>query len=134
MNNYHNKARIGIISLDQYKKRTIAIAKGEYKPKKNEPKIWFTSIKSLANVLSEENQLLLKLIIENKPQSVSELEELTGHKRKANNILRTLRKMEHYGLVKLVKSANKTHKGRAPLIPKTLYDEFDVEFSLQQLC
>jgi predicted transcriptional regulator len=134
MNSYHNKAKIGIISLEQYKQRTIAIAKGEYKPRKDEPKIWFTSIKSLANVLSEENQHLLKLIIENEPQSVSELEELTGHKRKANNILRTLRKMEHYGLVKLVAGSNKIHRGRAPLIPTALYDEFDVEFSLQDVC
>lgn len=133
MNGSHNKARIGIISLEQYKLRTIAIARGEYKPQKDEPKIWFTSIKSLANVLSEENQYLLKLIIENEPQSVSELEELTGHKRKANNILRTLRKMEHYGLVKLVEGSSKIHRGRAPLIPQALYDEFDVEFSLQRV-
>ena len=94
-----NKARIGIMSLEQYKQRTIAIAKGIYKPKKDEPKIWFTSMKSLAHVLSEDNQLLLKLIIENEPKSVSDLEALTGYKRKANNILRTLRTMEQYGLV-----------------------------------
>lgn len=129
-----NKARIGIMSLEQYKQRTIAIAKGVYKPKKNEPKIWFTSMKSLAHVLSEDNQLLLKLIIENKPNSVSDLEVLTGYKRKANNILRTLRTMERYGLVRLETSPNKIHRGRAPLMPKALYDEFDVEFSLQQVC
>lgn len=129
-----NKAKIGIMSLEQYKHRTIAIAKGIYKPKKNEPKIWFTSMKSLANVLSEENQHLLKLIIENEPQSVSDLEALTGYKRKANNILRTLRTMEQYGLVKLEESPNERHRGRAPLVPKALYDEFDVEFSLQKVC
>lgn len=129
-----NKARIGIMTLEQYKKRTIAIAKGLYKPKKDEPKIWFTSIKSLAHVLSEDNQRLLKLIIENEPKSVSDLEALTGYKRRANNILRTLRTMEQYGLVKLEASSNKVHKGRAPLVPKALYDEFDVEFSLQQVC
>lgn len=127
-------AKIGIMSLEQYKKRTIAIAKGDYKPRKGEPKIWFTSIKSLANVLSEENQLLLKLIIEEEPQSVSELETLTGHKRKANNILRTLRKMEQYGLVQLVKSSNNVHRGRAPLVPKALYDKFDIEFTVQTAC
>lgn len=129
-----NKARIGIMSLEQYKQRTIAIAKGIYKPKKDEPKIWFTSMKSLAHVLSEDNQLLLKLIIENNPKSVSDLEALTGFKRKANNILRTLRTMEQYGLVKLEESPNKIHRGRAPLMPKALYDKFDVEFSLQQVC
>jgi predicted transcriptional regulator len=129
-----NKARIGIMSLEHYKQRTIAIAKGIYKPKKDEPKIWFTSMKSLAHVLSEDNQLLLKLIIENEPKSVSDLEALTGYKRKANNILRTLRTMEQYGLVTLEASPNKIHRGRAPLMPKALYDEFDVEFSLQQVC
>jgi predicted transcriptional regulator len=50
------------------KKRTIAIAKGTYKPKKDEPKIWFESIKSLSQVLSNENQELLKIIIECKPK------------------------------------------------------------------
>ena len=33
-----NKILIGIISREDYMKRTIAIAKGEYKPKHNEPK------------------------------------------------------------------------------------------------
>ncbi|MBA2710104.1 MAG: transcriptional regulator [Tatlockia sp.] len=131
MSKVHKKAYIGIMPLEQYKERTIAIAKGKYRPQNNEPKIWFTSMKSLANVLSEENQQLLKLIIEQKPQSVSELEELTGHKRKANNILRTLRKMEQYGLVQLVEN-NKPHRGRTPLIPKALFDEFSIQFSIAQ--
>lgn len=129
MSQLHKKAYIGIMPFNQYKERTIAIAKGEYQPKNNEPKIWFTSMKSLANVLSEENQQLLKLIIEQGPQSVSELEELTGHKRKANNILRTLRKMEQYGLVQLVED-KKPHRGRSPLIPKALFDEFTIQLSI----
>lgn len=122
------KARIGIMSLDDYKKRTIDIAKGLYKPKKNEPKIWFTSMKSLANVLSEENQQLLKLIIDQKPQSISDLEEFSG--RKANNILRTLRKMEQYGLVKLTEAKEKHNPGRNPVVPQALYDGFDIVLSL----
>jgi len=127
MNKPHSIARIGVMPLADFKKYTIAIAKGEYKPGKNEPKIWFTSIKSVAQVLSEENRHLLKLIIEQKPQSVSELEPLTG--RKANNLLRTLRVMEHYGLVALDKSTEK-RKGRSPLIPKALYDTVDIKLSL----
>src|SRR5471030_699710 len=95
----HKVVKVGIMSFDDFKKRTIAIAKGEYKPKKNEPKIWFSSIKSLANVLSEENQELLKLIVETHPTSIKDLENITG--RKANNLLRTLRTMESYGFVKL---------------------------------
>lgn len=41
---------VGIMSKADYIKRTIAIAKGEYKPKINEPKVWFESIKSLTQV------------------------------------------------------------------------------------
>ena len=36
--------KFGAISREDYKKRTIAIARGEYKPKKNEPKVWFESV------------------------------------------------------------------------------------------
>ena len=36
---------VGIISKDAYRQRTLDIARGKYKPKKNEPKIWFESLK-----------------------------------------------------------------------------------------
>lgn len=119
-------ARVGIMSLEDFKKRTIAIAKGEHKPKKDEPKIWFNSIKSLANILSEENQELLRLIVETHPQSIKELESVTG--RKANNLLRTLRTMESYGFVKLKEGKN--GKGRTPLIPEVLYNSAEIEVCL----
>jgi predicted transcriptional regulator len=124
MNNKAKKVKIGIMPLDKFKKQTIAIAKGEYKPKWDEPKIWFNSMKSLANILSEKNQELLHLIIDIQPQSVSELEPLTG--RKANNLLRTLRTMENYGFVKLIKG-KKGNRGRIPLLPKVIYNMADIE-------
>jgi predicted transcriptional regulator len=43
------------MSLQEYKQRTIAIARGEYKVKEDEPKVWFESIKSMAQILSYEN-------------------------------------------------------------------------------
>ncbi|MDF1828415.1 MAG: transcriptional regulator [Legionellaceae bacterium] len=128
MNTTHKVAVVGVISLEDFKKRTIAIAKGEYKPNKNEPKIWFNSIKSLAHVLSEENRNLLKIIIEKKPRSVSELEPLTG--RKANNLLRTLRTMEHHGLVSLNESTEKK-RGRQSLIPMAIYDTVDIKLDFR---
>src|SRR3990167_484063 len=124
MSAHLKKAKIGVMPLNEFKKRTIDIAKGKYKPKRGEPKIWFSSMKSLANVLSEKNQKLLRLIIDETPQSISELEPLTG--RKPNNLLRTLRVMEHYGFVLLIESNEKT-SGRTPLIPKVLYDTADIE-------
>jgi len=119
----HKVVKVGIMSLEQFKKRTIAIAKGRYKLKKNEPKIWFRSIKSLANVLSEENQHLLRLIVEKHPKSIKALEDITG--RSANNILRTLRMMENYGFVKL--REGKGDRGRAPLVPEVIYSAAKIE-------
>jgi predicted transcriptional regulator len=121
------KVSIGVMSLTDYKKRTIAIAKGEYRVQKDEPKIWFRSMKSLAHVLSEDNQRLLKIIIDQKPQSISELGPLTG--RKPNNLLRTLRTMEQYGLVSLIKG-KVGDRGKSPLIPKVLYDVANVQIHL----
>jgi len=113
--------RIGIMPKDEYKKRTIAIAKGEYKPKKNEPKVWFESIKSMAQILSNENQELLRVIKEQKPKSLKELEIVTGRKR--SNLSRTLNTMSRYGIVDLVRQ-NRTLK---PVVKAT---EFIVEFGL----
>lgn len=124
MNNTMNKVKIGIMPLAAYKARTIAIAKGDYKPKKNEPKIWFNSMKSLASVLSEENQNLLSLIVDEQPQSISELAEIVD--RKPNNVLRTLRTMEAYGFVKLIKGRS-GGRGRTPIIPKAIYNAADID-------
>ena len=38
---------IGILPQQKIRARTLAIAKGEYHPKPGEPKIWFTSLRSL---------------------------------------------------------------------------------------
>jgi predicted transcriptional regulator len=113
--------KIGIISRENYKKRTIAIAKGEYKPKKGEPKIWFESLKSIAQILSSENQELLRIIDEQKPESLTELEAVTGRKR--SNLSRTLKTMSQYGIVDLVKQG-RTVK---PVVKAT---DFKVEFGL----
>lgn len=91
--------RIGIMSQKEIRERTLAIARGEYKPKPDEPKIWFTSIRSLAEVLSDENQALLQVITEKKPHSIRELSDLTG--RQSSNLSRTLKTLSAYGFVKL---------------------------------
>ena len=114
--------KIGILSRENYKKRTIAIARGEYKPKKGEPKVWFESINSMAQVLSSENQKLLKFINEKKPTSLKELEVATG--RKSSNLSRTLKTMSRYGIVDLVKQ-NKSIK---PVVKAT---DFKVEFGIK---
>ena len=112
---------VGIISREDYAKRTIAIAKGDYKPRKDEPSIWFESLNSMSQVLSSDNQNLLKVIIEHKPGSLAELEKLS--ERKKSNLSRTLKTLEKYGIVELAKIAGK-------LVPKVMATDFRVEFGL----
>ncbi len=112
---------VGIMTKEAYKQRTIAIARGEYKPKKNEPKIWFESLKSMAQVLSNENRQLLKTILDKKPASLTELETLTG--RKKSNLSRTLKTLERYGIVELHREKNK-------IVPEVKATDFRVEFGL----
>jgi predicted transcriptional regulator len=93
--------KIGIASQVEIRKRMLAIAKGELKVRPSDPKIWFTSMRSLAQVLSDENRALLDVIRSAKPVSISELADLTG--RKQGNLSRTLKTMSNYGLVKMQK-------------------------------
>lgn len=112
---------VGIISREDYRKRTIAIAKGDYKPKKNEPKVWFESLSSMAQILGSDNQKLLSLIIEYNPRSLAELEKISS--RKKSNLSRTLKTLERYGIVSISKEKGK-------LIPKVEATDFKVQFGL----
>ena len=94
--------KIGIASQEKIRARVLAIAKGELKPKPSDPKIWFTSMHSLAQVLSDENRALLEVIRTAKPASITELAEMTG--RQQGNLSRTLKTMSGYGLVKMEKN------------------------------
>jgi predicted transcriptional regulator len=113
--------KIGIISRENYKKRTIAIARGQYKPKRDEPKIWFESVQSMAQVLSSENQELLRIIEKQKPESLKQLEAVSGRKR--SNLSRTLKTMSQYGIVDLIKQ----DRAVKPIVKAT---DFKVEFGL----
>ena len=113
--------KIGIISRQDYKKRTIAIARGEYKPRKDEPKVWFESLQSMAQVLSSENQKLLRIIKEENPTSLKELALVSGRNR--SNLSRTLNTMSRYGIVDLVKQ----ERAVKPIVKVT---DFKVEFGL----
>ena len=114
--------KIGIISRENYKNRTIAISKGKYKPKKGEPKVWFESLQSMAQVLSSENQALLRIIQEQKPGSLKQLEAVSGRNR--SNLSRTLKTLSRYGIVDLVKEK----RGIKPVVNAT---DFKVEFGLK---
>lgn len=90
---------VGILPQELIRKRMLAIARGEYKPKPGDPRIWFTSMRSLAEVLSDENRALLRVIQDAKPESISSLAGMTG--RKPGNLSRTLKTMANYGFVEM---------------------------------
>ena len=114
--------RIGIAGYDRMKARTMAIARGERKPVKGEPTVWFTSIESFAKVLSGRNRELLALIAREKPASLTELAELAG--RNKSNLSRTLKTMSRYGLVELKEGR------RGTLVPRVPYDRVSLDVSL----
>jgi predicted transcriptional regulator len=113
--------KIGIMPRPQFQTYTIAIAKGEYQSRPDEPKIWFESLHALAQVLSEKNQALLGVIVQNQPHSFQDLADLTGQNRRS--LSKTLNTLARYGIVELVKSQNKV----CPVVKIT---DFQVELGL----
>lgn len=113
------RIKIGIMPYKQFKKYTMAIACGKYKPKNGEPKIWFESIETMSQVLSTKNMELLKLIKKEKPQSIKELSNLSG--RQTSNLSRTLKTFSKYGVVDFIE--NKRMK-----IPVVKTTSFDIEY------
>ena len=75
----------------------------------------------MSQILSTENQKLLRTIIDNKPNSITELERITN--RKKSNLSRTLKTLEKYGIVELKKIKGK-------IMPKVKATDFRVEFGL----
>jgi predicted transcriptional regulator len=115
--------KVGISSIEDMKKRTMAIARGDLKPSRDDPKVWFTSPESFARVLSNKNRALLNLISATQPDSLQTLAARTG--RKASNLSRTLRTMERYGFVRL-------HKGaRGKIRPEVPYRSISLELPLE---
>ena len=109
--------RIGITSIDLFKARTIAIAKGRAKPKAGEPKIWFSSAQSVGKLI-DDNWPLLQEIRRRPPRSMTELAERTG--RSLSNLSRTLKLLEQRGLVSIEAGEG---PGKRPVVT---YDRIEV--------
>lgn len=100
-----NRLVIGIMPQEKIRERVFAIARGEIKPGPNDPKIWFPSMKSLAEVLSDENRALLRIMQDMQPDSVTVLAHAVH--REVSNLSRTLKTLENYGIVELRKEGKK---------------------------
>ena len=115
--------KVGIATVEDMKKRTLAIARGRLKPTKDDPKVWFTSPESFAKVLSNKNRALLNVIAATHPDSLQTLATRTG--RKASNLSRTLKTMERYGFVRL-------HRGqRGKIKPEVPYRSISLTLNLE---
>lgn len=90
---------IGIAPASYVKKRMIEIARGR-KSAPGEPRVWVTSLDAFAKVLSEKNMLLLEMIRNAQPQSLTELAKMSD--RALPNLSRTLHTMEKLGIVEFL--------------------------------
>lgn len=95
--------KVGIMPEAAFRDRMIDIAAGRVVPKRGEPKIWFHSLKSATEILSDSNRELLKIIVEEKPQSYQELAAISG--RQPGNLGRTLKTLEMYGIIDIKQTA-----------------------------
>lgn len=86
------------------------------------PTVWLSSIESFAKLLSRRNRNLLALIARERPNSITELAELTG--RHKSNLSRTLNEMSRHGLVELVRGP------RGTLRPRVRCDRVQVDIPL----
>lgn len=57
------KSTIGIMPQEKIRERMYTIARGEYKPAPGDPKVWFTSQESMAEVLNDDSSALRHAIM-----------------------------------------------------------------------
>lgn len=129
------KRRTG--TFQEFKDYTLAVARGQRKVDPGEPKIWcepvegdepadhevqFPSLEAGAKLLSAKNRILLRTIAERRPKSVAELAAMTA--RAEQNVLRTLKKLETAGVVRLDKGEGRAR--RPVLTARRVYFEIDL--------
>lgn len=95
--------KIGVMPEKKLRQYMLDIAAGRIELEQSTPKIWFHSIKSMAEVLSDNNRALLKIIADKEPETIKELAQITG--RKPSNLGRTLKTFERYGFIKIEKNS-----------------------------
>jgi predicted transcriptional regulator len=110
-------------TFGEFKEFTRALARGERKLDPDEPKVWFESVGGFepsepevqfasfeagATLLSAKNRALLRTIAARRPQSVAELAAITG--RTEQSLLRTLKKLEAAGVLRLDRGDDRTRR------------------------
>ena len=114
--------KVGIADYEEIKARTMRTARGDEKPTPDDPKVWFTSTESFAQILSSGNRELLRVIHEQAPASLEELSQITG--RAKSSLSRTLKTMAGYGLIRMEKGQG------LKLVPKVKHDRVELVLPL----
>lgn len=112
------KAKIGIMSEALVRNRMLVIASGTYQVESDEPKIWYSSMNAICQILNEKNIALLRLIEKEKPESLTELAQLTG--RQKSNLSNTLKALAEKGFIRLEKGTGNILK------PVAQYTNFEI--------
>lgn len=113
---------IGIMPWEQSKERVRAIVSGEYKPAPDEPKIWFASRASLAEVLNDHSRALLDVITQAQPKSILALAALAGIE--PSELVRMLKTLTQYHIVEL----KRENKLVCPIVKANKFHIVEYEF------
>lgn len=107
-----------------------AVARGEKPAPADAARTSFESADVLLRLLTPENRTLLRMIRDERPQSVADLARLS--KRAEPNLLRTLGKLEAFGLIKMQSEGRRripvplVHKLSVEIDPFSQNDRFEV--------
>ena len=111
--------KIGIASPEAQRQRVLDIVAGRRKRMAGEPRVWFPSLTSAAEVL-DRNRVLIRVICDESPRSVTELALRVG--RKESNVSRSLKRLEAFGIVRML------DEGRSRR-PVALARDFEIQVS-----
>lgn len=107
---------IGIASKEYIHRRMLAIARGKVRQLPNDPRVWFTSWEALARVFSKQNMMLIEILREKTPESITALASEMG--REKTNVARSLRVLEQFEIIEYEEGEG----GRRA--PRLKYDDF----------
>jgi predicted transcriptional regulator len=122
--------RYRIKSHKEIREEMKAVARGEKPAPADAAQPSFESAEVLLRLLTPENRDLLKIIRDERPQSVADLARLT--RRAGPNLLRTLAKLEAIGLIEMQSAGKRkipvprVRKLRLEIDPFSQNDRFEV--------
>jgi predicted transcriptional regulator len=123
-------AKYKITSMAELEKEMRAVARGERPAPADAATASVESAEVLLRLLTPENRVLLKIIRDERPQSVADLARLS--KRAQPNLLRTLAKLEALGLIEMHTAGKRrvpvprVRKLRVEIDPFSLNDKLEI--------